>query len=145
MRFLLIFLVLITSTDRAKKRGARFVTNNYYIETGNSDKNLKTLGCDTLEERRIRNKLTYFQKARLKLIDIPTEHLRLKTRTTRLGGDGPAYFRDYSGIDGNHFSFFSDSTNTWNHLPLSIRTCEDMDLYSPQIQQLNLTSIVTEI
>ena len=127
--------------ERAKKRGARFVTNNYRMETGNSDKNLKTLGWDTLEERRIRNKLTYFQKARLKLIDIPTEHLRLKTRTTRLGGDGPAYFRDYSGIDGHRFSFFPDSTNIWNHLPLSIRTCEDMDLYSSQIQQLNLTSI----
>ena len=127
--------------ERVQKRGARFVTNNYCMESGNSEKNLKTLGWATLEERRIRNKLTYFQKARLKLIDIPTEHLRLKTRPTRLGGDGPAYFREYSGIDGHRFSFFPDSTNIWNHLPCSVRTCEDMDSYSTQIQQLNLTAL----
>ena len=49
--------------------------------------------------------------------------IRLKTRPTRLGGDGPAYFREYSGIDGHHcFSFFPYSINIWNHLPLSIRT-----------------------
>ena len=65
------------------------------MESGISDfKKIKTLGWATLEERTIRNKLTYFQKARLKLIDIPTKHLRLETRPTKLGGDGPAYFRE---------------------------------------------------
>ena len=100
----------IDSLERVQKRGARFVTNNYCMESGNSDKNLKTLGWDTLEERRIRNKLTYLQKTRLKLIDIPTEHLRLKARPNRLGGDGRAYFRDFFGIDGHRISFFLDHT-----------------------------------
>ena len=78
----------IDSLERVQKRGARFATGNYCMESGNSDLNLKTLGWEKLEERRIRNKLIYFQKARLKLIDIPTEHLRLKTRPTRSGGGG---------------------------------------------------------
>ena len=51
--------------ERVHKRGTRFVTGNYCMENGNSDQNLKTLGWATLEERRIRNKLTYFQKAGL--------------------------------------------------------------------------------
>ena len=83
------------SLEKVQKRAARFTTNNYVMESGNSDTNLKSLGWDYLEERRIRNKLTYFQKARLKLIDIPTEHLHLKKRKTRLGGDGPTYARFY--------------------------------------------------
>ena len=111
------------------------------MESGNSDLNLKTLGWDKLEERRIRNKLIYFQKARLKLIDIPAEHLRLKTRPTRSGGDGPAYMREFSGIDGHRFSFFPDTLNIWNNLPSNIRTCEDINLYSTKIQEINLTSL----
>jgi len=72
------------------------------MENGNSDQNLKTLARATLEERIISNKLTYFQKARLKLIEIPTEHLRLKTRPTRLGGDGLAYLREFSSTDNQY-------------------------------------------
>ena len=128
--------------ERVKKKGARFATGNFCMESWNSDLNLKTLGWDELEERRIRNKLIYFQKARLKLIDIPTEHLRLKTRPTRSGGDGPAYMREFSGIDGHRFSFFPDTLNIWYNLPTDIRTIEDLlDLYSTEIQEINLTSI----
>ena len=68
-------------------------------------------------------------------------YLRLKTRPTRLAGDGPAYFRAYSGIDGHRFSSFPDSLNIWNQLLCSVRTREDMDFYSTQIQQLNLTAL----
>ena len=75
------------------------------------------------------------------MIDIPTEHLRLKIRPTRLGGDDPSYFREFSSIDGHRFSFFPDSVNIWSHLPRSVRTFEDMDSYSTQIQHLKLTAI----
>ena len=53
--------------EKVQKRAARFVTGNYTWEHGNSDLNLKTLGWDTLQERRIRNQLITLQKARLEL------------------------------------------------------------------------------
>ena len=108
------------------------------MESGNSDTNLKSLGWDYLEERRIRNKLTYFQKARLKLIDIPTEHLHLKKRKTRLGGDGPTYARFYSPIDSHRFSFYPDSQNLWNHLPTEVRTSEDLKHYTSSLEKIDL-------
>ncbi len=48
------------------------------METGNTEFNLDSLEWPTLEERRLQTKLTLFQKARLKLIDIPTDHLTFK-------------------------------------------------------------------
>ena len=60
----------------------------------------------------------------------------------RLSGDGPTYFREFSGIDAHRFSFFPDSANIWityrTLLHLMTAAYEDMDIYSTQIQQLNL-------
>ena len=63
------------------------------METGNSKFNLETLKWPTLEERRLQTKLNILNKACLGQIDLPTDHLKEKTRQTRLGGDGPAYQR----------------------------------------------------
>ena len=124
-----------------QKRAARFATNNYCMESGNSSKNLDKLGWEPLEERRIRNKLIYFQKARLKLIDIPTEHLHFKQRQTRLGGDGPTYARFFSPIDGHRFSFFPDCQNLWNRLPSEVRTSVDLPYFTSSLEKINLTNI----
>ena len=131
----------IESLEKIQKRAARFATNNYCLEHGNSEINLKTLGWDTLEERRLRNKLIYFQKARLKLIDIPIGHLVPKERLTRHDGDGPAYFRHFSDIDAHIFSFFPDSVNMWNCLPAEVKTCTDIKSYTSSLEKINLTKI----
>ena len=70
------------------------------MEHGNTKINLDNLGWPTLEERRLQTKLVTFQKARLNLIDIPTDHLAFKTRQTRLGGDGSIYQRLLSTLMG---------------------------------------------
>jgi len=44
----------------SSKAAACFVTGKYKMETGNSLKNLETPGWDTLEERRLKTKLTKF-------------------------------------------------------------------------------------
>ena len=56
------------------------------MESGAHRFNLELLGWPKLEERRLQNRLTLFQKARLNLIDIPTDHLATKVRQTRQGG-----------------------------------------------------------
>ena len=81
----------VTKLEKNKKRAARFATNNYTMEPGNSQLNLQNLGWQTLEERRLQAKLSTFQKARLNILDLPLDHLKFKNRQTRLGGDGPMY------------------------------------------------------
>ena len=83
--------VHIDSIEKVQKAAARYVTGNYTMESGNTNANLRSLGWSTLEERRLRTKLCIFQKGRLGDIFIPTDHLALRKRTTRRGGDGPTY------------------------------------------------------
>jgi len=54
----------IENLEKIQKAAARYVTGNYVMESGNSAANLKTLGWDTLEERRLQTKLSIFQKGR---------------------------------------------------------------------------------
>ena len=91
----------IQDFEKVQKRAARFVTNNYRMESGNTKLNLDNLGWPTLEERRLQTKLITFQKCRLGKIDLPTDYLIFKKRPTRLGGDGLTYQRLFSKI---HFT-----------------------------------------
>jgi hypothetical protein len=117
------------------------VTDNYTMENGNSKFNLETLGWDTLEERRLQTKLVTFQKARLKIIDIPTDHLALMNRQTRRGGDGPIYKREFSKIDCHIHSFYPSATRLWNSLPSDIRLTEDITKFSNDIKKIALTNL----
>ena len=129
------------SLEQIQKRAARFVTNNYKMESGNTKINLDKLNWPSLEERRLQTKLTIFQKARLNLIDIPTDHLVLNTRQTRQGGDGPTYFKEFSKIDSYIYSFYPRTALLWNHLPTDIRTSNDIGFFKKQISNINLTCI----
>ena len=131
----------IENLEKVQKRAARFVTGNYKMETGNSKFNLNTLGWPTLEERRLQTKLILFQKSRLNLIDIPTDHLKFKSRQTRQSGDGLTYHRDFSRIDGHIFSFYHHTPLLWNHLPAEARSLTDLDVFSDMIKTINLTHL----
>ena len=95
----------IEEIEKIQKRAARFVTGNYKMETGNSEFNLNDLEWPKLEERRLQTKLTIFQKARLKLIDISTDHLKFKSRPTRQGGEGQTYQRNFRKLIATFFHF----------------------------------------
>ena len=115
------------------------------METCNSEQNLKTLGWDTLQERRLRTKLIYFQRARLGLIEIPTGHLDSKERLSRHDGGGPAYFVHFSDIDAHLFSFFQDCVNLWNNLPAEVRTCEDIKSYASSLEKIIISKIKEDL
>ena len=119
----------IETIEKVQKRAARFATGNYCYETGNSEINQKALGWESLEERRLRTKLIYLQRARLKQIDIPIGHLDFKTCIGRQDDGAVKYARSFSDVNGYLFSFFPDSTNLWNCLPAEVRTCEDINSY----------------
>ena len=131
--------------EKVQKRAARFVTGNYKMETGNTKFNLDSLEWPTLEERRLQTKLTIFQKARLKLIDIPTDHLKFKSRQTRQGGDGQTYQRFNSNVGGHIFSFSPHTTNLWNHLPLGVRLSNDIEEFTSEVKKIDLTSLTQKM
>ena len=133
--------VHIDNLEKVQKRGARFVTNNYRMETGNSEFNLNELEWPKLEERRLENRLNLLQKARLKLVDIPTDHLLLRQTRTRRGGGGPVYDKEFSKIDAHIHSFFPQATAVWNNLPLQVRTSEDLSFFKNEIKNIDLMSI----
>ena len=109
------------------------------METGNTLKNLNILGWDSLEERRLKTKLTIFQKGRLGEIDIPTDHLTLKSRQTRRGGGGPTYQKEFSSVDGHLYSFYPSVTRLWNNLPAEVRNCGKLEQFSSNLQKINPT------
>ena len=126
---------------KIQKAGARYVTGNYVMEAGNSLYNINSLGWDTLEERRLRAKLTVFQKGRFGVLRIPTEHLLTTTRRTRRGRDGNIYFREFSSINSNIHSFFPSTIRLWNNLPSDIRLCDEIDTFINKLKNVNLTEI----
>ena len=135
------YKVHIDSIEKIQKAAARFVTGNYRMETGNTSKNLNSLGWDTLEERRLKTKLTIFQKGRLGDIDIPTDHLALVTRPTRRGGGGPTYQKEFSNVEAHRSSFYPSTTRLWNKLPVELKTCDNMDFFTNKIKNINISEL----
>ena len=80
------------------------------METGNSYFNSNSLEWPKLESRRLENKQNLFQKARLKLVDITTDHLKIRQTFTRRDRGGPTYTKNFSKLDAHIFSLFAHST-----------------------------------
>ena len=127
--------------EKIQKRAARFATNNYCMESGNSFKNLSSLNFDTLENRRSKIKLTTFQNARLGNIYIPLSHLKHNSSRTRAGGNGLTYSREFSPVDGHIYSFFPSVTRLWNQLPTEVKSCNDVDSSKININNIDIASL----
>ena len=93
------------------------------------------------KERRLKNKLNIFQKARLNLIHIPTDHFAFQNRQTRHGGEGFLYQRFLSKIDSHFYSFYPQATYIWNLLPLEIRQCQDINIFTSKVNNIDLMAL----
>ena len=105
------------------------------METGNFQLNLDNLEWPKLQERRLQNKLTLFQKARLNQVHIPTDHLNFRETKTRQGGTGQTYDRPFSKIDAHIYSFFPQATALWNSLPQELRSTKDLDTFKMELNK----------
>jgi hypothetical protein len=130
----------IETLEKVQKRAARFVTGNFKLETGNSETNRKTLGWDRLEERRQQIKLTTFHRSRLKLLDVPTDHLRLNPRQSRRQ-DGPCFTHLSSNVNAHKFSFYPKTILLWNNLSPVLKSTQNKDVFPRGIKLYNLTSL----
>jgi len=67
--------------------------------------------------------------------------LILKTRQTGLGGVGPVYQREFSGVDGHIHSFYPSVTRLWNNLPIDLRNCDKGDIFASKIKKINVSEL----
>ena len=135
------YKIHIQNIEKIQKSAARYVCNNYVMESGNTAVNLKSLGWKPLEERRLDNKLNILKKGILGKIDIPTDRLKLNPRQTRRGGGGPVYAREHSKIEAHRNSFFPSTTRLYNNLPVELRLCTDMDEFAKRLSKINLVEL----
>ena len=99
------------------------------MESGNLKINRNLRNYETLEERHKKIKITIYHQARLKLVDISLEHLKIKNRLTKQGNDGPTYCRKFSPVNGHFYSFFPSTIALWNQLPAQVKGCERTLIY----------------
>ena len=87
--------------------------------------------------------LVFFSLSLLRFgdIDIPTDHLALKTRPTRRGGGGPTYQKEFSKVDGHIFSFYPSTTRLWNNLPVDLRNCDKIDNFTNGLNKINVSNL----
>ena len=128
--------------EKIQKRGARFATGNFNMESGSTALNYSKLGWSSLEERRLQAKLITFQKSKLNLLDLPLDKIPLKNRRTRHGGE---FFRSFSAINGHISSFFHQTPLLWNSLPADVRVCTTIQDFSTKIKNLSLIPLKSKL
>ena len=123
----------IDQIERVQKRAARFVTGNHELIHGNTEKNMKSLGWDSLEERRARSKLTTLYKARTGAISIPIEDLIISNTRTRQSSN---YFIPYSSVNSHLHSFYPSTIRLWNSIPPDTQSAVSIESFKGSIGKI---------
>ena len=127
----------IDRLEMINKRGARFVTNNYKMIHGNSDKNMNSLGWSPLSLRRSKNKLIMLFKIRTNQVHIPPEELDLIQNFRKPLN----YFVPQSSVDSHIHSFYPSTIRLWNSLPNSIKTSTSTSLFKSSLEKNSITKL----
>ena len=122
----------INKLELIHKRAARFITGNYIRQHGNTDKNMKSLGWSSLEERRHKLKLTLLFKIQSDLIHIPRDDLIPNLRKPSL------FHVPASSVDAHLYSFFPSTIRLWNSLPHSCKAATSLNSFKSSIENINV-------
>ena len=129
----------IEKIEKVQKRAARFVTNNYKMTHGNSEKNLNKLKWKSLEEHRARNKVITFCKALKGETVLPVNDFKRVTVDTRQGND--KFVVPKSNINSHQYSYFPSTLRMWNNLPQEEKDLEKIEEFKNKIKDTNLTNL----
>ena len=125
----------IDHLEKVQRRAARFVSNDY-SQKSSVRAMLRDLEWTPLEERRAKNKMNFFYKAREGNICIPLNHLHLKTRSNRK--DNIQYHIPSSRINTHLNSFYPNVIRRWNDLPADIQTSQSATVFDNKIKNATL-------
>ena len=127
----------ILKIEKVNKRAARFVTGNYTMEHGQSEKNLSLLNWPTLQETRQHHKLTLMYKIKENIIHAPTDDLQPNPRK-------PLNFQvPQSSVNAHLHSFYPSTIRLWNQQPHTTKTSTSLTTFSAALKK-NLAPTPTD-
>ena len=128
--------VNILKLEKVNKRSARFVTGNYTLEHGQTERNLSLLNWPTLQEQRQHHKLNLMYKIKDNIIHAPTEDLQPNPRKPL------NYQVPHSSVDSHLHSFFPSTIRLWNQLPATTKSATSLASFSSALKK-NLAPLPT--
>ena len=121
----------INKIEMVQRRAARYACNRYH-NTSSVNSMLTTLQWPTLQERRLKYRLTMFYKIVHQLIAIPTSILLPTDHRTRKNHDFT--FRQMTVLkDSYKFSSFPYTIIQWNSLPANVVNATTLDAFRVQL------------
>ena len=130
--------VYIEKFEKIHKNAARFVTNNYIMESGNTELNMLKLNWTPLEERRAKAKVTILYKALNGLIEIPVSQLNIKSYSTRSGKH--TFTPPVSNVDSHLHSFYPSTIRLWGGVPEAARSAPNLECFKNYSNSYTLRS-----
>ena len=118
----------INRLEQVKRRGARYVHNNYWVRTpGFVTKMIGDLGWQTLEDRRRNLRLIMLFKIQHGLVDmVPGDVLRCSDRRTR---GAHRLYQPAASQNVYKFSFYPRTISQWNSLPTIVTDSVNVEAF----------------
>ena len=121
--------------EAVQRRAARYVKGNFERTASVSDM-LSSMGWETLEERRIKTRITLLFKIAHDLIAVPATQLRPSNSRTR--GHQMRYRPITARTKYYSASFFPATINYWNKLPEDLIRHKDIDAFREALSKFKL-------
>ena len=116
----------IKSLEQIQKRAARFVTNDYQArKSGCVTRMQEYLGWDTLQKRRLENRLSMLNRIDHQLVDVKKENY-LQSGGSRTRG-GHKFYQERTSSEVYRNSFFPRTVIDWNKLPHSVTAATSLE------------------
>ena len=131
----------IETLEKVQRRCARFVTGNFTMTHGNSQKNLDLLDWPPLATRRARAKLHLLHRAKSKSIELPLDDLvwEVAPPETRSHSSQYNFPIPHSSVDSHKHSFFPSTIRLWNNLPEHIKATKSFPSFKKSLGKNSVT------
>lgn len=135
------YKTLISAIETVQRRAARYVCNNYRRESVTNM--LKTLGWESLEQRRNKSRVSVMFKIVNQLIAIPATQLVRNTAPTR--GHRLKFHRIATRTNYHKDSFFPTAISLWNALAPEIAELKDPDRFREELSKCRVPSVMLRL
>jgi len=144
----------IDRIEAVQRRAARSTVNDWSRPTnqpalisapprtvvkGSASSILEYLGWESLEERRLRSRVTMMYRIVHELVAIPVQpNLQLNTRDTR--GHSIKFLVPSARVDAYRFSFFPVTVTLWNSLPTDVVLAPSVESFKNRVAAVQLAA-----
>jgi hypothetical protein len=126
----------VNKLEMVQRRYARYTCHDY-ARTSSVTEMLKTLGWESLVERRAKARITMMYRITHSLVDInASDHITQAPVTRRSGNT--KFCVPYARTLAYQRGFFPDSTRLWNSLPSETTEAESIDTFKDRLSHLRV-------